>query len=127
MTYIPVGGLNVAKPLYDLIREQVAPGTGVADTDFWASLETILRDLTPRNEALLAKRDDLQKRIDAWHRERAGRPHDPTAYKEFLASIGYVVPEGGPFSIATAGVDPEISTIAGPQLVVPATNARYAL
>ena len=127
MTYIPVGGLNVAKPLYDLIREQVAPGTGVADTDFWASLETILRDLTPRNEALLAKRDDLQKRIDAWHRELAGRPHDPEAYKEFLASIGYVVPEGGPFSIATAGVDPEISTIAGPQLVVPATNARYAL
>jgi malate synthase len=127
MTYIPAGGLNVAKPLYDLINENVAPGTGVASTDFWAALETVLRDLAPRNRALLAKREELQKKIDGWHRERAGQAHDPAAYKEFLLRIGYVVPEGEAFSITTSGVDPEISTIPGPQLVVPATNARYAL
>jgi malate synthase len=127
MTYIPVGGLHVAKPLYDLISEKAAPGTGVAATDFWASLESLVRDLTPRNRELLQKREDLQKQIDAWHRERAGRPHDAAEYKTFLQTIGYTVPQGEPFAITTSGVDPEISTIAGPQLVVPATNARYAL
>ena len=127
MTYIPFGGLRVAKPLYDLISEKATPGTGVTAEEFWASLESVLRELTPRNRELLARREELQKKIDAWHRERAGSTHDPAAYKAFLESIGYIVPEGEPFSITTSGVDPEISTIAGPQLVVPATNARYAL
>jgi malate synthase len=127
MTYIPVGGLHVAKPLYELITEKAAPGTGVSSEEFWASLETLLREVTPRNRELLAQREELQKKIDAWHRERAGRAHDPAAYRAFLESIGYIVPEGETFSITTSGVDREISTIAGPQLVVPATNARYAL
>ena len=127
MTYIPTGGLHVAKPLFDLISEKAAPGTGVTAEEFWASLESVLRELTPRNRELLARREELQKKIDAWHRERAGSTHDPAAYRTFLESIGYIVPEGESFSITTSGVDPEISTIAGPQLVVPATNARYAL
>ena len=127
MTYITVGGLNVAKPLYDLIREHAAPGTGVDDAAFWASMERILRDLSPRNRELLAKRQYLQDTIDSWHKRHHGEAHDAVAYEQFLREIGYIVPAGLPFTIGTAGVDPEISSIAGPQLVVPATNARYAL
>jgi len=127
MTYIPVGGLNIAKPLYNLIKNEAAPRTGVNDTDFWASLERILGELTPRNRALLGKRQELQEKIDSWHRDHRGAAHDPAAYKAFLSEIGYLTPAGESFSITTGGVDPEISTIAGPQLVVPATNARYAL
>ena len=127
MTYIPVGGLSIAKPLYDLINDKAAPQTGVNATDFWAALERILGELTPRNRALLDKRQELQEKIDAWHREHAKKPHDPEEYRQFLSQIGYLAPQGEPFSITTGNVDPEISTIAGPQLVVPATNARYAL
>jgi malate synthase len=127
MTYIPVGGLNVAKPLHDLIRDKATPGTGVTDTDFWAAFEKILHDLSPRNRELLAKRQYLQDTIDSWHKRHKDGPHDAVAYEQLLREIGYIVPEGLPFSIGTSGVDPEISSIAGPQLVVPATNARYAL
>ena len=127
MTYVPVGGLHVAKPLYDLIREKATPGTGVTDTAFWAALEGILHDLSPRNRELLAKRQYLQDTIDSWHIRHKDAPHDAVAYEQFLREIGYIAPAGLPFSIGTSGVDPEISSIAGPQLVVPATNARYAL
>ncbi len=121
------GGLAVAKVLDDLVVERMLPGTGIDADAFWSGFESIVTDLTPKNRALLAHRDDLQERIDAWHAERRGRPLDAAAYKAFLTEIGYLAPEGGDFEIATANVDPEIARIAGPQLVVPVMNARYAL
>lgn len=124
---VQVGGLSVAKALLTLVNEESIPGTGIAVQAFWQSFEEIIRSLTPRNRELLAIRDDLQTRIDSWHRERADQPHDHAAYKQFLSEIGYLVPEGKPFTITTENVDPEIATIAGPQLVVPITNARYSL
>ena len=120
-------GLNIAPVLADLIAKDIAPGTGIEPDAFWASCAAIFADLTPRTRALLDKRDALQAKIDAWHRERKGRPIDAVAYKKFLTDIGYLLPEGGPFTIDTSKVDPEIAEIAGPQLVVPVTNARYAL
>ena len=121
------GGLQVAQVLDDLVARRMLPGTGIEAADFWTGFEAIVEDLTPKNRALLATRDTLQAQIDAWHRERRGQRHDAAAYKAFLTEIGYLVPEGGAFEIATAQVDPEIATIAGPQLVVPVMNARYAL
>src|SRR5690606_16749796 len=94
---------------------------------FWRGFSELLADLAPRNRALLVKRQDLQAKIDAWHQERRGQPHDPKAYRAFLEAIGYLVPEPAPFSIGTENVDPEIATMAGPQLVVPSRNARFAL
>ena len=122
---IAEGTLRIAKPLFDFINDEALPGTGLDPGHFWKSFEAILTDLAPRNRALLARRDELQARIDAWHRERRGR--DPEAYRAFLAEIGYLAPEGGDFTIGTTGVDPEIRAVPGPQLVVPVTNARYAL
>ena len=121
------GGLRVAKVLDDLVVERMLPGTGIEADAFWSGFEAMVDDLAPRNRALLARRDELQERIDAWHLESRGRAHDAAAYKAFLTEIGYLVPEGGDFEIATANVDPEIARIAGPQLVVPVMNARYAL
>ncbi len=124
---ITIGDLQIAKPLYDQVKHEIAPGVGVDADDFWRAFGAIVADLTPKNRALLAKRDELQARIDAWHRERRGQPHNAAAYKAFLEEIGYLVPEGEAFHIATKGVDAEIATLAGPQLVVPVSNARYAL
>ena len=124
---VTVGRLAVAKPLHELVEKDVAPGTGLSPASFWAAFESILLELTPRNTALLAVRDELQQKIDAWHLEHREAGHDPVAYKTFLSEIGYLVHEGDDFAISTADVDPEIATIAGPQLVVPVTNARYAL
>ena len=124
---VAVGELQVARVLYDFVNGEALPGTGVAPDAFWATFETIVVECAPRNRELLAVRDDLQAKIDVWHRERRGTPHDPAAYRAFLEEIGYLVPEGEDFSIATAHVDAEIATLAGPQLVVPITNARYAL
>jgi malate synthase len=124
---IQAGNLQVAKTIYDFINDEALPGTGVAQDAFWAGLDEIVQDLGPRNRELLARRDALQTQIDAWHKDHQGENFDPAAYKAFLEQIGYVVPEGPDFQVETENVDPEISTIAGPQLVVPITNARYAL
>jgi malate synthase len=122
-----VGGLRVAQELYDLVRDEIAPGTGIDPDAFWASFGRIVRDLSPRNRELLARRDALQARLDDWHRTHPGKPAEPAAYKAFLQEVGYLVPEDEPFKISTANVDPEIARVAGPQLVVPVNNARYAL
>ncbi|MFP5413809.1 MAG: malate synthase G [Gammaproteobacteria bacterium] len=121
------GGLHVAGVLDDLVRSEILPDLGIEPAAFWAGFESLLKDLAPENARLLAVRDDFQQRIDTWHRERTGQPHDPVAYKTFLTAIGYLLPEGDDFAVTTQNVDAEIATIAGPQLVVPITNARYAL
>ena len=122
-----VGGLGVARCLHDLVEDEIAPGTGVEPEAFWRSLAGIVRDLGPRNRALLDRRDQLQTQIDAWHSKRATQPLDPAEYRAFLESIGYLLPAGDGFRIETGNVDDEIALIAGPQLVVPVDNARYAL
>jgi len=124
---IDAGGLSVARPLYELIRDEIAPGTGIEPEAFWTALAGIVDDLGPRNRALLRRRDELQAQIDQWHLARRGQPVDLPAYRAFLAGIGYLEPEGPDFSVTTGNVDPEIARIAGPQLVVPVNNARYAL
>jgi malate synthase len=124
---IQAHGLAVARVLYEFINDEALPGTGVAAERFWSALAAMIADLAPRNRALLERRAELQARIDAWHLEHHARPFDPAAYRSFLEEIGYLEPEGPDFAATTAGVDPEISAIAGPQLVVPVTNARYAL
>jgi malate synthase len=124
---LTIGSLQVAKSLYEFINSEALPGTDVDETAFWAALNDLLADLAPRNRELLAKRDTIQAQIDSWHRDRKGQDFDAAAYKAFLTEIGYLVPEGDSFSVDTANVDAEISTIAGPQLVVPVMNARYAL
>ncbi|MEE8058894.1 MAG: malate synthase G [Pseudomonadales bacterium] len=123
---IQQGGLHIAAVLYKLVNDDIIPGTGIEPDDFWQSLEQILDDLAPKNRALLAKRDQLQAQIDEWHRQQKGR-HDAAAYKQFLTDIAYLVPEGEDFQITTHNVEPEIVEQAGPQLVVPITNARFAL
>ncbi len=124
---VQVGGLQIAQVLYDFINNEAIPGSGVDADTFWAGTDKIVHDLAPKNRALLAKRDDLQAKIDGWHRDRAGQPHDPVAYKAFLEEIGYLVPTPEPFTIGTENVDTEIAETAGPQLVVPVLNARFAL
>ena len=124
---VTIGSLSIDPALEALVREEIMPGLGLDAEDFWNSFSHILNDLTPRNRELLAKRDRIQQQIDDWHLNRKGQPHDPQAYQEFLRSIDYLVPEGPDFKITTTGVDPEISQIPGPQLVVPVSNARYAL
>ncbi|CCK76255.1 Malate synthase G [Oleispira antarctica RB-8] len=125
--YVQTGGIKVAKELYDFINDQAIPGTGIEAQDFWAKFDKIANELAPKNRALLAKRDDLQAKIDAYHTERAGQPHNAAEYKTFLQEIGYLVPEGEAFAATTVNVEPEIAKMAGPQLVVPIMNARFAL
>ncbi len=124
---VQVGGLQVAKVLYDFVNNQAIPGTGIAADAFWKGVDALVHDLAPKNKALLAKRDALQAQIDAWHQARAGQAHDAAAYKAFLQEIGYLLPEPADFSVSTDNVDEEIANIAGPQLVVPVMNARFAL
>ena len=124
--YESAGRLQVETGLKSLVDNRICPGTGIAPADFWSALDAILTDLVPKNRALLAKRDDLQDQIDAWHRENPGKP-ELGAYKAFLESIGYLLPEGGDFAINPQNIDPEIAEQAGPQLVVPVRNARFAL
>ncbi|MCB2110304.1 MAG: malate synthase G [Defluviimonas sp.] len=120
-------GLQVDSQLAVFVEDEALPGTGVAAEAFWSGLAGIVADLGPKNHALLERRQTLQAEIDAWHRERRGQSHDHEAYKAFLGEIGYLLPEGPAFEIDTAGVDDEIARVPGPQLVVPVTNARYAL
>ena len=124
---IQKGGIQIAEELFNLIENDIAPGTGVDTDHFWSEFENILNEYAPRNKALLAKRDDLQAQIDVWHRTRKGQAHDAAAYKAFLQEIGYLLPEGPDFKVTTQNVDIEIAEQAGPQLVVPVKNARFAL
>nr|WP_312970333.1 malate synthase G [Pseudomonas sp.] len=124
---IRVGGLQVAKVLFDFINNEAIPGSGVTADAFWAGADAVFRDLAPKNRALLDKRDELQAQIDGWHRERAGKPHDAAAYKAFLEQIGYLQPQPEQVQASTENVDDEIARMAGPQLVVPVMNARFAL
>jgi len=122
-----VGGLQVAKVLFDFVNNEAIPGTGVTAEQFWAGAAAVNHDLAPKNRALLDKRDDIQLQIDGWHQARAGQAHDAAAYKAFLQEIGYLLPEPADFKITTENVDEEIARMAGPQLVVPVMNARFAL
>jgi len=124
---VTLGRLQVATVLRDFVEQRASAGTGIAPAAFWSALERMVTELAPRLRQLLARRDELQGQIDAWHRARTGQPHEAAAYRRFLEEIGYLLPEGAEVKIETEGVDAEIATIAGPQLVVPVNNARYAL
>jgi malate synthase len=121
------GSLYVDDLLHAFVEQELLPGTGITAEAFWAGLERILADFTPKNAALLARRDELQAQIDAWWSARRGQPVNVAEETAFLREIGYLQPEPAPFAIATANVDPEIAKLAGPQLVVPVSNGRYAL
>ena len=122
-------GLQVATPLYRFVTDEALPaaGLGLDEAAFWAGVAGIIAELTPVNRDLLRRRDDLQAAIDSWHRANAGQPHDAAKYRAFLEETGYLVPDPGPFQIGTENVDAEIASVAGPQLVVPVTNARFAI
>ena len=120
-------GYQVAEPLYNLVEHEVLPGTGIDAQDFWRSMADILDEFSPKNQKLLAVRAQLQQQIDAWHLNPDNQPFDQTNYQKFLTDIGYIVAEGGDFSITTDKVDEEVASVAGPQLVVPLMNARFAL
>lgn len=124
---VAVGGLKINKDLYNLVKDEIVPGTGLDADKIWLAFEGIVTKLGPKNRELLQKRDDLQAQIDNWYMARQGQPVDVQEAKAFLTDIGYLMPEGDDFKVSTANVDPEISKIAGPQLVVPVDNARYAL
>jgi malate synthase len=124
---VTVGNLRVAKVLHDFVNTEALPGTDLDPDSFWAGVDKVVTDLAPRNADLLARRDDLQAQIDKWHRHRVIEPHDPDAYQAFLTDIGYLTPVPDDFTVTTSGVDPEITSTAGPQLVVPVLNARFAL
>ncbi|WP_085905966.1 malate synthase G [Kiloniella majae] len=124
---IKVGALQIDKTLHNFVNNEALPGTGVAPDDFWAGMNELLQNLMPENAKLLARRAELQGQLNDWHRTHPGSITDHAAYKSFLEEIGYLVPEGADFAIETANVDEEITSVAGPQLVVPVMNARYAL
>ena len=119
--------LSVDSLLQAFVEDELLPGTGVSTASFWASLEALLADFMPRNQALLARRDELQAQVDAWWKARKGQSVSFAEQTEFLKEIGYLLPEPAAFQIDTVNVDPEIARIAGPQLVVPVSNGRYAL
>ena len=124
---VVVGNLRVAEPLYDFITNEALPGTGIDPGTFWSGVDKVVTDLTPRNDELLARRDDLQAQVDKWHRQRVIGGFEPDDYRQFLTEIGYLQPEPADFTVTSSGVDPEITSTAGPQLVVPILNARFAL
>ena len=124
---VQVGGLQVAKVLFDFVNNEAIPGTGIAADKFWTGFEAVINELAPKNRALLAKRDQIQAQIDAWHQARVGQTFDAVAYKAFLEEIGYLLPQPADFQASTENVDEEIARLAGPQLVVPVMNARFAL
>lgn len=124
---IEKAGLHVAPELARFIDEQALPGTGLESGCFWTGVAEIFARFAPRNAELLRKRDDIQARIDGWHRERAGQPMNADGYRAFLTEVGYLVPEPAPFTIGSTKVDDELARLAGPQLVVPILNARFLL
>ncbi len=124
---VNIDNLGIDKVLYDFVNLEAMPESGVAERPFWSGFAVLVRSLAPRNSQLLQRRDELQSKIDAWHRQNPGAEFDRSQYKAHLTEIGYLLPEQSPFSIDTADVDAEIAQIAGPQLVVPVSNARYAL
>ena len=124
---IKCAGLQVDPEIHALLEKEILPGTGIEAAAFWQALADIVKTFTPRNRELLAIRDELQANISAWHKANPGADYDRAAYKAMLEDIGYLLPQPAPFKIATQNVDPEIAEIAGPQLVVPVMNARYAL
>ncbi len=125
---VTLGGLTVDAGLAAFLRDEAMPGTGMAEAQFWPGFARILKELAPGNRALLERRDDIQRQLDAWHLARRGQPHDAAAYQDFLREIGYLLDApAAAVQVATANVDDEIARIAGPQLVVPMSNARYAL
>lgn len=121
------GGLQVAASLYQLIQDEILPGSGVDETQFWTGFDSLIHGLSPINHALLQTRDDIQGQLDDWYRQHAQQAWDMDSYQEFLREIGYLVPVGEDFDITTTGVDAEIAHVAGPQLVVPVNNARFAI
>ncbi|HMB73318.1 MAG TPA: malate synthase G, partial [Gammaproteobacteria bacterium] len=125
--YVSTGSINVARPIYELVRDEIAPDTGIPAESVWTLLEDLIQSLAPRNAELLRERDELQSKIDAWLLERKGERLDIPAYRKYLQDIGYLVSDGEPFSITTDNVDPEIAEMSGPQLVVPVDKERYAL
>jgi len=125
--YIKKGSLSVSTDLESFLRSEVLPGLDLSDEHFWTSLEKIINEFSPKNKTLLGIRESMQGQIDAWHLANPGQEKNLDAYKNFLKEIGYLLEEGGDFKITTANVDPEIASIAGPQLVVPVMNARFAL
>ncbi len=124
---ITMNGLKLDPKLMDFVATKALPGTGISPEAFWAGFADAVRDLMPRNRALLDKRENMQSRIDTWHAARKGQALDMADYTAFLREIGYLLPEGPDFAIETASTDPEIAHLPGPQLVVPVMNARYAL
>ncbi|OBH88795.1 malate synthase G [Mycobacterium sp. E2733] len=124
---VSAGNLRVARVLYDFVNNEALPGTDIDPDSFWAGVDKVVTDLTPKNQDLLNRRDELQAQIDRWHRQRVIEPFDVEAYRQFITEIGYLLPEPEDFTITTSGVDDEITTTAGPQLVVPVLNARFAL
>ena len=124
---VSVGNLRIARVLYDFVNKEALAGTDIDPGSFWTGVDKVVTDLTPQNQDLLNRRDELQAQIDKWHRQRVIAPLDVDAYRQFLTEIGYLQPEPDDFTITTSGVDDEIKTIAGPQLVVPVLNARFAL
>ncbi len=124
---VSVDEITIDQTLYDFVNNEAIPGSGIEVQGFWKGFASLVRTLAPRNAELLRKRDELQAKIDAWHRQHPGPGFDRAKYQTFLREIGYLVAEGASFSVSTANVDAEIARIAGPQLVVPVSNARYAL
>ncbi len=124
---IPDSDMEVSVPLYDLVVKEILPDLGIEARAYWAMLEDVITEMAPKNNVLLLKRYQIQAQINTWHQSRSDQPHDPAAYKKFLQKIGYLLPEGPDFTVSTENVDDEIAIVAGPQLVVPVMNARYAL
>jgi malate synthase len=124
---IEINGLKVAKELHDFVANEAIPGTGIDAAQFWSGFAQIVDDLAPKNRALLQKRDALQQKLDDFYKSKRDSGYSEEEYETFLKGIGYLLPEGEAFTVSTSNVDPEIAVVAGPQLVVPVMNARYAL
>jgi malate synthase len=127
MSITEKNGLKISSRLFDFINNEVIPGTNVKSDEFWKNFAKIVHELAPINKSLIQKREDIQKKVSSWHKKNKEKDFDKKEYTEFLKSISYIVEVNEDFSIETSDVDSEISSVAGPQLVVPVDNARYAL